>query len=321
MFEEANALSSTYLENNKQGKTLKNIVGSAYKILLTGTPIEKNIMDLYGLMYFIDETVLPDEKTFLTRYLRKPENYPELAKIVSNYCFRTLRQQAKQYSKVPNRINATIEFELSKEEKNLYNLLFCYVNKEQKIAFPEMNTYDLALRLLGALSSSTMAMKQMVQGVIKRIENIPQATDELNELEEIVQAAELVTIDTKGKLLIESIGKMFPILKKCKANRKAVIFTESVATQKYLNELLGDKYKTNLYNGTTDYMEIENFKKEGEILISTDSGARGFNLEESSFVVNYDFVVQYFKNGAKNRPLSPSKPTERYNSVGICKQR
>ena len=54
VFEEANALSGVYQEDNKQAKALYRIVGNAFKVLLTGTPIEKNIMDLYGLVWFID---------------------------------------------------------------------------------------------------------------------------------------------------------------------------------------------------------------------------------------------------------------------------
>ena len=46
-------------------------------------------------MYFIDESILPSEQEYMSRYFRKPENYPELAELVSKYCFRTLRSQAK----------------------------------------------------------------------------------------------------------------------------------------------------------------------------------------------------------------------------------
>lgn len=88
---------------------------------------------------------------------------------------------------------------------------------------------------------------------------------------------------------------MFALLKKTGANKKAVIFTESVETQKYLYGLLKDKYKTILYNGTTDYSALQNFKADGEILISTDNGARGFNLEDASFIVNYDLLYNTLK--------------------------
>lgn len=79
VYEEASLLSAVCSEGSRQAKILKEISENAFKILLTGTPIEKNIMDLYGLIYFIDEDVLPDKETYMHRYLRKPENYPELA--------------------------------------------------------------------------------------------------------------------------------------------------------------------------------------------------------------------------------------------------
>ena len=83
VYEEASLLSAVCSEGSRQAKILKEISENAFKILLTGTPIEKNIMDLYGLIYFIDEDVLPDKETYMHRYLRKPENYPELAARVS----------------------------------------------------------------------------------------------------------------------------------------------------------------------------------------------------------------------------------------------
>lgn len=165
VFEEANALSPVYQEDNKQAKALKRIAGDSFKLLLTGTPIEKNIMDLYGLIWFIDETLLPGEKEFLARYLRRPENYPELSEQVSRYCFRTLRSQAKHYAKVTERVLLTVEYTPGKAERQLYELLYAYINQPEKKAFPEMNQYDLALRLLGLVGSSTAAILQTIKGI------------------------------------------------------------------------------------------------------------------------------------------------------------
>ena len=194
VFEEANALSPVYQEDNKQAKALKRIAGDSFKLLLTGTPIEKNIMDLYGLIWFIDETLLPGEKEFLARYLRRPENYPELSEQVSRYCFRTLRSQAKHYAKVTERVLLTVEYTPGKAERQLYELLYAYINQPEKRAFPEMNQYDLALRLLGLLGSSTAAILQTIKGIVKRLQGLENVAKELTQWQEIQAVAELSLI-------------------------------------------------------------------------------------------------------------------------------
>lgn len=295
VFEEANALTGVYQEGNKQAKALKRIAGESFKLLLTGTPIEKNIMDLYGLIWFIDETLLPGEREFLARYLRRPENYPELSSQVSRYCFRTLRSQAKRYAKVPERVLMTVEYTPSSQERKLYELLNAYINYREKKAFPEMDSYDLALRLLGLLGSSTAAILQTIKGVIKRLEQMENTQEELAQWQEIQAVAESITQDAKATELLTVLKQGFALMKKVSAKRKAVIFTESVETQKMLQRLLSQEYTTLSYNGSTDYSVIHRFKEEGEVLISTDNGAKGFNLEDSAFVIHYDLLYNTLK--------------------------
>ena len=305
IFEEANVLSSVYQDENtfrrtagsKQAKILKEFSKDIFKILLTGTPIEKNIMDLYGLIYFIDEDLLPDADTYMKRYLRRPENYPELAEKVSKYCFRTLRSQAKRYAKIPERRHITLEYEGSEDEKKLYNLINLYIEKLDKKAFPKMDKYDLALMLLGTAASSSAAITQSLKNIIKRLEQMPDAQTECEEFKVMLTAAKRIKADTKIKLLADALEKLFPYMTKNGANKKAVIFTESVETQKCLYDTLKSKYKTLVYNGSgsTDYDVLKQFKNDGEILISTDIGAKGYNLEEASLVVNYDLLYNTLK--------------------------
>lgn len=295
VFEEANALSAVYQGGNQQAKSLKRIAGIGFKLLLTGTPIEKNIMDLYGLIWFIDETLLPNEQEFLTRYLRRPERYPELSELVRPYCFRTLRGQAENYAKVPQRVLLTYEYAPSPQERALYDLLYAYVNQPVKLAFPEMDRYDLALRLLGLLGSSTAAILQTIRGVIRRLEQMPNADGELSQWRDMEETALKITRDAKATELLRALKLGFAAIKKRGGSRKAVIFTESVETQNMLRQLLECEYKTVLYRGGADYSAIRAFKQDGEILISTDNGARGFNLEEAAFVIHYDLPYNTLK--------------------------
>ena len=295
VFEEANALSPVYREDNKQAKALKRIAGDSFKLLLTGTPIEKNIMDLYGLIWFIDETLLPGEKEFLARYLRRPENYPELSEQVSRYCFRTLRSQAKHYAKVTERVLLTVEYTPGKAERQLYELLYAYINQPEKRAFPEMNQYDLALRLLGLLGSSTAAILQTIKGIVKRLQGLENAADELSQWQEIQTAAESIPQDAKAGELLTVLKQGFPLMKKTGAKQKAVIFTESVETQKMLQNLLSDRYRTLAYNGSADYSVIRQFKEDGEVLISTDNCPKGFNPDEAAFIIHYDLPYNTLK--------------------------
>ncbi len=295
VFDEAGALSSVYQEGNRQARALKRVAGSGFKLLLTGTPIEKNIMDLYGLIWFIDETLLPDEREFLVRYLRRPEHYPELSERVSLYCFRTLRAQAQGYAKVARRVLLTDEYTPSPQEQALYGLLYAYINQPVKRAFPEMDQYELALRLLGLQGSSTAAILQTIRGVIKRVEQMPNTGDELTQWRRMEMAAMEVKQDAKALELLDALRLGFIAMKKRGAEKKAVIFTESVETQKMLFELLQIQYKTLLYYGGADHTVIQEFKQDGEILISTDNGARGFDLVESAFVIHYDLPYNTLK--------------------------
>ena len=119
VFDEADFL---FKPENKAVKALKNMVGNAFKVLLTPTPITLSIMDIYGLIHFIDESVLPDADDFYKRYFRKPENYPELSSWVSKFAFRTLKSQASQYVNFTNRLPVVINYTPQNEEKKLYEL-------------------------------------------------------------------------------------------------------------------------------------------------------------------------------------------------------
>ena len=158
-----------------------------------------------------------------------------------------------------------------------------------------MNQYDMALRLLGLLGSSTAAILQTIKGIVKRLQGLENAEDELSQWQEIQTAAESIPQDAKADKLLTVLKQGFSLMKKTGAKQKAAIFTESVETQKMLQNLLSGRYRTLAYNGSADYSVIRQFKEDGEVLISTDNGAKGFNLEEAAFIIHYDLPYNTLK--------------------------
>lgn len=281
IFDEADCLSKP---DKQMTQTLKDSVREAYKLLLTPTPITMDIRDIYGLIHFIDESVLPDADEFYKRYFRKPENYPELTSWVSQFCFRTLKAQACEYVSFSNRIPFTVDYPLIKEEKELYTLLNTYIKSENKVAY-EMDEYNLALMLFNKLSSSPQAFTKMLQPAIQRTYGIEKAY-----LQKIYDLASSIQINSKTLSLVKIMKQVFKHLKQCKVNEKTIVFVTSNTTLEVLNNVLKkEDFNTLKYK---DNNSLEQFRNDDEIqiLVTTDASAKGLDIEYCPVVVNYDLL-------------------------------
>lgn len=327
IFEEAHRLRKVYTGENKSATSIKNAVEGSFKILLTATPMQNNILDLYGLINFIDETEFTDEETFKLRYMNSLENFEELALRTQKIAFRTMRNQIKRTVKNPERINITADFELTQPEQQLYDKLFSYIKRPHRYAYPKMREYDLTLMFLKTFSSSTFALTETLKGAKERLEDIysknprPDIKGELTTMTAMLELCKSITKNAKGQALVEVLETSFVKLKEMNAKRKAVIFTENRSTQKYLYKLLNKgKYKDKvlLFNGSKsrDYETIMKFQKSAQILIATDIAAEGLNMAFCSLVIHYDLpynvqliehrIGRCHRNGQKCDVLSVS---------------
>ena len=292
IFDEASVLAKGYTGDNKTATTLKGATYNAFKLLLTPTPITMSIMDIYGLLWFIDETIVPDDKWFYERYFRKPENYPELSEWVSKYCFRTLKSQVSDYVNFSQRVPYTVGYDLTPTERELYALVDRYLAIPQKVAYPKMEPYDLTLMFYHTLSSSAQAFCKTLEGAISRIED----SSERDLLKETQRVAEQIAISGKMRKLLEVLKKAFKRLDQLKIEKKVVIFTDNRTTQTTLKNLLRENgYEGVLtYSGqnSRDYSLMNTFRSESEaqILIATDDAARGLDMEFCPVVINYDML-------------------------------
>jgi len=303
VFEEAHHLRQAHSGESRKLPAVKAAVGRAFKLLLTATPIQNSILDIYGLINFIDEGVFYSEDAFYRRYFRRTENYGELAERLRPYCFRTRRDEVAGYLKITQRLAVTCEYALTGEERQLHGLLADYLDRPVKVAFPKMDVYDLALMLWRSFSSSPAAFGQTLRGVISRLEKNSDdqaVADELNLFREMLSLCEGIDGGTKAETFLKVLRQSLTRLKKAGAAPKALIFTDNIATQKYLFQLLNHgrfRGRVLTFNGKSsrDYSLMDRFQNEADILIATDLAAEGFNLEFCSLVINYDLPYNALK--------------------------
>lgn len=291
VIDEAHRLRKFRQGENKTAEALHSAFDGRKKILLTATPIIGNVMDLWGLVTFIDEFAFATADAFYNRYYKKPENYPELKELLSPYIFRTLRRQVKADVSLPERLIHTEQYTLSKQEKEIYNDLEKYTANPKKIAFPEMDIYELTLMMTKAFSSSLDAFVKLITNIVLRLEKIgsDEAKSEAQELKAILIKLSNLTVTTKGSTFLRVLHQTMQSLKAKGLPQKAVVFTESNETKDYIlgMSMLGNTQ----YNSVEfkDASSIEEFKqKKNHILVCTDVASEGFNIEFASAVFNFD---------------------------------
>ncbi len=281
VFDEADAL---FKPESKDVQTIKKAVGNAFKLLLTPTPITNDIRDIYGLIHFIDETLLPDAETFYKRYFRKPENYPELSAWVSKFAFRTLKRQVEPYVNFTHRLPAVLNYSPKDVEKQLYDLTEKYLALENKAAYPQMDGYRLALQFYQRLSSSPQAFEQMLAEPIERASG-----DERIILQTMQKMAAEIFVSAKMTELQNALKTTFAHLKSRRETQKAIVFVDNLTTLAVLADLLKEQYSIIKH---TDENALHLFRtdKDIQILITDDTTAKGLDIEYCPVVVNYDLI-------------------------------
>lgn len=282
VFDEADFL---FKPENKSVVALKKAVGNAFKLLLTPTPITLSIMDIYGLIHFIDETVLPDADSFYKRYFRKPENYGELSDWVSKFAFRTLKSQVQQYVNFTHRLPVVLNYMPEGDEKKLYDLTEKYLAITNKQAYPQMDNYQLTLQFYHTLSSSPQAFAAMLAAPLERAQG-----DERAVLTALRNLAGETPVSSKMSVLLNALNKTFAHLKSRKEVQKAIIFVDNSVTVKVLADFLKiQKYNVIKY---TDNEALKQFRhdKNLQILIANDAAAKGLDIEYCPVAVNYDLL-------------------------------
>lgn len=172
VMDEAHRMRNVYKKANKTARTLRSALKDAPKILLTATPLQNSLMELYGLVSFIDEYAFGDEKSFRSQYARltNDDQFSELKSRIKPLCHRTLRRQVLEYVKYTNRLAITQEFWPTQDEQDLYDKVSDYLQRPQLSALPNAQRKLMTLVMRKLLASSTFAIAGMLDSLINKLQ-------------------------------------------------------------------------------------------------------------------------------------------------------
>lgn len=281
VIDEAHRLRNVFKSANRQSRQIANAVSHAPKLLLTATPLQNSLLELFGLVSVIDDHVFGDIESFREQFVRSNNEEARNAALrerIRPICIRTLRKQVVEYIPFTRRIPITQDFVPSDDEQRLYEMVSAYLQRGTLIALPasQRNLITLVLRKL--LSSSSFAIGGTLNRLVQRLESLetdepllddddvegidelaeeltegdpePPAApaigqrelrEELAELRTYAGLADSISDNAKGEALIPALNVAFERAGALGAARKSVVFTESRRTQLYLVQLLASR--------------------------------------------------------------------------------
>lgn len=375
IFDEAHKLRNVHKAGSKQAERILQLTKGIPKLMLTATPVQNSLWDLYGLVQFIDPEIFLNKRVFSRRYIHD-EEYDALKFQLGPIVQRTLRSEVADYLQFSSRIGITVDFQLSPQEAALYVAVNNYLKKKILYAVPTSNRNLVIIAIRKLLASSSQAVTEtfkvlrkrlLVLRQTQRVESVDESLDaffdmfdddyeeedealqeelfdrekvnefiqnEIDEVDEIISLAGNIQQNAKLIALKKALNISFQEQSEQGIQNKAVVFTESLRTQAYLFDELSDcgyGGKILLFNGNMNdqtakdiyrawrsrhynvpsagrSIEIKNaiveaFRDEYQILLVTDSGSEGLNLQFCNTVINYDL------------PWNPQKIEQR---IGRC---
>jgi ERCC4-related helicase len=176
VLDEAHRLRNVYKPTNKIGNAIKGALAPFDKLLLTATPLQNSLLELFGLVSIIDEHIFGDIKSFRSQFSRLDTDgdFRSLRDRLKPICQRTLRRQVLEYIPFTNRIALVEEFIPSEPEQKLYNLVSDYLQRQNLYALPASQRQLMTLILRRLLASSTFAIAGTLKGLADKLEK---ATD------------------------------------------------------------------------------------------------------------------------------------------------
>lgn len=174
VIDEAHKLRNVYKPDNTIARSIRDALKDSYKMLLTATPLQNSLLELYGLVSFIDEYTFGNLESFKAQFSfirdEKQKEFTDLTSRLKGICIRTLRRQVLEYIKYTERLPITQEFTPSPAEQELYDKFSTYLQRDKLWALPNSGRHLISLLLWKLLASSTFAIAGTLETLINRLQ-------------------------------------------------------------------------------------------------------------------------------------------------------
>lgn len=169
VIDEAHKLRNAYRPSNQIGQGIRWAIEDRKKVLLTATPLQNSLLELYGLSTLIDDHIFGDVTAFRSQYLSGGGDIAELRKRLRSFCKRTLRNQVNEYVSYTERRPLTRPFKPTDEEQRFYDSVSTFLQKEDTYAIPRQRRHLTILILRKLLASSVEAIAGTLQTMRARL--------------------------------------------------------------------------------------------------------------------------------------------------------
>jgi len=172
VIDEAHKLRNAYRPSNKVGQSLRWATEDRRKLLLTATPLQNSLVELYGLSTLIDDHIFGDVNSFRSQFVGGGGNLAELRQRLSGFCKRTLRNEVLEYIRYTERRAITRPFRPTDDEHALYEAVSAFLQRPDSYALPHRQRHLIALVLRKLLASSSQAIANTLESMKVRLENL-----------------------------------------------------------------------------------------------------------------------------------------------------
>lgn len=300
IMDEAHRLRNVYKPNNVTGNKLKAALKGRKKLLLTATPLQNNLMELYGLVSIIDDHVFSDAKTFRQMYVAVSNTdmrNRNLRNRLQAFCKRTLRSQVTEYVKYTNRIAILQEYTPTADEERLYNFVSDYLQTDKLYALPQGQRTLITMVLRKLLASSSFAISGTLTSLINRLNDLLRGVESELDLDDYDTYDELAEeSDTETDILTADLMRDREGIKKELAQLEEYAeFAQSITSNSK-----GDNLLTALQQG---FQKTEELGGQRKAVIFTESRRTQEYLLNLLSNNGYEGQI-VFLNGSNNDAIS-----------------